>query len=139
MNIHTIDNMNQTPVTMESIAILIHNELLASEARMDDKFRSFGTQINTHVDNKLRQHANQMDGRLCRIELSVEAMQRDIADIKTTLQSHDNKIDFIIRSVNLGECKKKSFWRDGWTLSNIALPIVCAVAAWVGTIVAYYM
>lgn len=97
------------------------------------------TDVRTDVAG-LKKDVAELKKDVAELKTDVADLKKDVAGLKTEvvkinkrIDSHDKDITYIKHSVNLGECRQKSFWRDGWLASALLLPAVQLVSTYVIT------
>ncbi len=96
------------------------------DKKMDKRFKK--------VDTTLQNHSRQLN----RINTSMQTIQTNIgiekqknynngSETNKQLRICKNEIAYIKESIDLGEYRVKSFWKDGWSCSNLINTVVTAV------------
>jgi uncharacterized coiled-coil protein SlyX len=118
--------MDDAPITrkefreeIQSLCAMIREQ----NAQMDIKFNAQNARMDAHIADLYRNLIGQKQ--------TLETHSTQLADNKQTLDTHSNEITYIHRNVELGTCRKRSFWKDNWFMSTLTVPVIQLASSYV--------
>ena len=113
---------DDAPVTKKEFK----DEMQLLYARLDAKFDAQNARNDVH-----NAQITELYKILVGHKQTLDTHSTQLANIDQKMDTHSNEITYIHRNVELGTCRKRSFWKDNWFMSTLTVPVIQLVSSYV--------